>query len=80
MKTNIKNATGALLLLSTFPALAADAGAVKAAAVMSCASCAEYVVVTPGGPTLFIAAFAIGLLTGAALTRILLGKRATQER
>lgn len=78
MEIRIKNAAGALMLLSAVPAIAQESGAAKASAVVGCASCppVEYVVATPGGPTLLLAVFGIGILVGAGLAKLLGTKKA----
>ena len=72
MEIRIKNAAGAVLLLSGLPALAQDAAALKAAAVNACASCpkAPDVITPPGDPTMLIAgAFILGVVVGVVAAR-----------
>ncbi|GEM_PF-4260365 len=65
MEIRIKNAAGAVMFLSGFPAMAQEAAALKATVVAACASCppTASAVPTPGDPTWFIA----GALVGAGL-------------
>jgi hypothetical protein len=78
METRIRNSTGALMLLSGFPVLGQEAASKSASAVgYSVCPKVECSVVTPQGPDLLIAvaAFGIGLVAGAALTKVLGSKR-----
>lgn len=72
METRIKSATGAALLLSGLPAMAQETAALKASAVIACASCppGSGAVTPPGDPTMLIAgAFIVGVLVGVVLAR-----------
>lgn len=72
MEIRIKNAAGAVMLLSGLPAMAQDAAALKASAVTGCASCPPggSIVAPPGDPTWLIAgAFILGVVVGVVVAR-----------
>lgn len=72
METRIKSAAGAVLLLSGLPTMAQETAALKASAVIACASCppGSGAVTPPGDPTMLIAgAFLLGVLVGVVVAR-----------
>lgn len=72
MKFKVKNAAGAVMLLSGLPAFAQEVAALKASGVSACASCPPVsgAIIPPGDPTMLIAgAFIVGVLVGVVLAR-----------
>lgn len=72
MEIRIKNAAGAVMLLSGVPVMAQEAAALKATTVAACASCppAAAAVPTPGDPTWFIAGVVVGAGLGFLAARV----------
>lgn len=72
MEIRIKNAAGAVLLLSGLPVMAQEASALKASPVNACASCPKTpgVITPPGDPTmLIVGAFILGVVVGVVIAR-----------
>ncbi len=80
MKIRVKNAAGAMVFLSGLPAIGQEATASKTTSVIGYPNCPkiECSVVTPPGPDYLVAlaAFGIGVVVGAALAKVLGGKKA----
>lgn len=80
MEIRVKNAAGTVMLLAGLPAMAQEAVANKAASSVGYPTCPkiECSVVTPPGPDVLFAlvAFGIGVVVGAALAKVLGGKKA----
>lgn len=71
MELRIRNAAGAMMLLSGLPAMAQEA-ALKASAVSACASCPKVPgsIIPPGDPTmLIVGAFILGVVVGIVIAR-----------
>lgn len=77
MEIRIRNAAGAVLLLTGVPVMAQEASALKATSPANCASCPPPPpsVVTPTDPTWLVAAFVLGLVVGVVVTKVFGKKR-----
>ncbi len=80
MQIRIKNAAGAVMLLSGLPVIAQDSTAAKVLTTTGCASCptSTLVVDTPGGPTWLVAGFVIGLVVGIVAAKAFGNKKQQQ--
>jgi hypothetical protein len=72
MELRIRNAAGAVMLLSGLPALAQETSALKASTVAGCASCPPNHpnVATPSDPTWFIAGVIVGVGLGFLAAKV----------
>jgi hypothetical protein len=83
METRIKNAAGAVMLLSGFPAVAQEAAALKATTCPPCPVC----VVTPPDPisyalklsTVLVATLVVGIVLGFVAAKLALARRDQQR-
>ena len=78
MEIRVKNAAGAVMLLSGVPVMAQDAANLKAVTVANCASCPKAVHAAaeiPSDPTWFVAGFIVGAVVGFVAAKVLGGKK-----
>jgi hypothetical protein len=78
MNLRIRNASGGVMLLSSFSAMAQEVAALKASGVAACASCPNLPgsVTPPGDPTMLIAgAFILGVLVGVVAVKVFGNKK-----